>query len=243
MCAGVRLPSVRRARPRYISSVLSLRRALLCAALIAAGAGCDRGSAAERDENARRVAQTGIYGHEISPPATIPSVMLEDVDGTPRDLARMSRGKLTLLFFGYTHCPDVCPVHMTNIAAALRYFAWDRRDSIRVVFVTTDPGRDTPERLRMWMESIDPTFIALRGTPAALDSAQRALGLPQAMRLPGAHDGDYQVGHAGQVLAVFPDGIARYAYPFGIRQAEWAHDLPKLLTRSAQGASGLAEDG
>jgi protein SCO1/2 len=243
MCAGARLASARRTRLRYISSVLSLRRALLCAVLIVAGTGCDRGSAAERDENARRVAQTGLYGRELATPAAIPSVMLEDVDGQPRDLAEMSRGKLTLLFFGYTHCPDVCPVHMTNIAAALRYFAWDRRDSIRVVFVTTDPERDTPERLRMWMESIDPTFIALRGTPAALDRAQLALGLPMAMRLPGAHDGDYQVGHAGQVLAVFPDGTARYAYPFGIRQAEWAHDLPRLLTRSSQNSSGLAEDG
>jgi protein SCO1/2 len=106
-----------------------------------------------------------------------------------------------------------------------------------VIFVTTDPERDTTERLREWIGSIDSTFIALRGSQAAIDSAQRALGLPEAMRLPGAHSGDYQVGHAGQVLAVFPDGSVRYAYPFGIRQAEWVHDLPVLLTRAARPAT------
>jgi protein SCO1/2 len=213
------------------------------AVLLAAGTGCDRGSAAERDENARRVAETGLYGRALDSAVAVPSAMFADLDGQPRDLAAITRGKLTLLFFGYTRCPDVCPVHMTNIAVALRAFAWERRDSIRVVFVTTDPERDTPERLREWTESIDPSFIALRGTPAALDSAQRGLGLPEAMRLPGAHEGDYQVGHAGQVLAVYPDGAVRYAYPFGIRQAEWAHDLPKLLTRIARGDASRAEEG
>lgn len=205
--------------------------------LLGAAAGCDRGTAAERDASARRVAETGLYGHVLDSVRTIPSVTLADLSGTQRDLAELSRGKLTLLFFGYTHCPDVCPVHMTNIAAAMRAFSWARRDSIRVVFVTTDPERDTTERLREWIGSIDSTFIALRGSQAAIDSAQRALGLPEAMRLPGAHDGDYQVGHAGQVLAVFPDGTARYAYPFGIRQAEWVHDLPVLLTRAARPAT------
>jgi protein SCO1/2 len=110
------------------------------------------------------------------------------------------------------------------------------------VFVTTDPDRDTLERLREWIGAIDSTFVALRGTQAAIDSAERGLGLPGAVRMPGAHAGDYQVGHAGQVLAVFPDGTARYAYPFGIRQAEWVHDLPRLLTRAAGSASDRSEE-
>lgn len=202
---------------------------------------CDRTSAEARQENARRVAETGLYGVALdSAGIAIPSVTLENLEGKPVNLADTTRDKLTLLFFGYTHCPDVCPIHMTSIAAVLHAFDWSRRDSIRVVFVTTDPERDTTERLKEWIESIDPTFVALRGTHAALDSAQRALNLPTAMRLPGAHEDDYQVGHAGQVLAVFPDGRARYAYPFGIRQAEWAHDLPRLLTAIANQSSRLA---
>jgi protein SCO1/2 len=212
--------------------VLRLRFFALGAALVLAAAACNQGSASSREENARRVAETGYYGRPLDPVVAIPAVTLADLEGAPVDLASITKGKLTLLFFGYTHCPDVCPVHMTNIAAVLHAFSWARRDSIRVLFVTTDPERDTPDRLRTWLESIDPSFIALRGTQAALDSAQRGLGLSAAMRLPGAHAGDYQVGHAGQVLAVFPDGRARYAYPFGIRQAEWAHDLPKLLSAS-----------
>jgi protein SCO1/2 len=209
--------------------------------LLLTGTACNQGSASAREENARRVAETGLYGLALDSAIVIPSVTLETLDDQPIDLAEATQGKLSLLFFGYTHCPDVCPVHMTNIAAVLHAFSWARRDSIRVLFVTTDPGRDTPERLRTWLGSIDATFIGLRGTQAALDSAQGELGLGAAMRLPGAHAGDYQVGHAGQVIAVFPDGRARYAYPFGIRQAEWAHDLPKLLTASAQTVPHLAE--
>jgi protein SCO1/2 len=209
--------------------------------LLLTAAACNQGSASARAENARRVAETGLYGLALDSAIVIPSVTLETLDGQPIDLAEAAQGKLSLLFFGYTHCPDVCPVHMTNIAAVLHAFSWARRDSIRVLFVTTDPERDTPQRLRTWLGSIDSTFVGLRGTQAALDSAQRELGLGAAMRLPGAHAGDYQVGHAGQVIAVFPDGRARYAYPFGIRQAEWAHDLPKLLTASAQTVPHLAE--
>jgi len=209
--------------------------------LLLTAAACNQGSASAREENARRVAETGLYGLALDSAIVIPSVTLETLDGQPIDLAEAAQGKLSLLFFGYTHCPDVCPVHMTNIAAVLHAFSWARRDSIRVLFVTTDPERDTPQRLRTWLGSIDSTFVGLRGTQAALDSAQRELGLGAAMRLPGAHAGDYQVGHAGQVIAVFPDGRARYAYPFGIRQAEWAHDLPKLLTASAQTVPHLAE--
>jgi protein SCO1/2 len=214
--------------------VLRLRFLLVCGALLLVASACDRESASAREENARRVAETGLYGRALDSAVAIPSVTLANLDGDSLDLASVTRDKLTLLFFGYTHCPDVCPVHMTSIAAVLHAFSWARRDSIRVVFVTTDPERDTPERLAIWIGSIDSSIVALRGTQAAIDSAQRGLGLPEAMRLPGAHAGDYQVGHAGQVLAVFPDGRARFAYPFGIRQAEWAHDLPKLLTASAQ---------
>src|SRR5690606_5395280 len=123
----------------------------------------DPGSESLREENARRVAETGLYGHALDSAIAIPSVTLESLDGQPVDLAEAAQGKLSLLFFGYTHCPDVCPVHMTNIAAVLHAFSWARRDSIRVVFVTTDPERDTPERLRTWLASIDSTFVGLRG--------------------------------------------------------------------------------
>lgn len=211
-----------------------LSATLFVAAVILTPVACQQGAVADRDENARRVAETGMFGVTLDPPVAVPSVTLADLDGNPVNLADYARGRLTLLFFGYTNCPDVCPVHMTNIAAAMRPLAFGTRDSIRVLFVTTDPERDTPERLREWLGSIDPGFEALRGTKAALDSAQRGLGLPEAMRLPGAHGDDYAMGHAGQVLAVFADGRVRFVYPFGTRQADWVHDIPKLLAESAR---------
>jgi protein SCO1/2 len=135
-----------------------------------------------------------------------------------------------MLFFGYTHCPDVCPIHMGNIAAVLKDLGVERRRAVEVVFVSTDPERDTPERIRSWLDRFDPAFVGLRGDRALVDSIQRSLGLPPSILEPRSADGSYAVGHAAQVLAFSPDGPARVVYPFGTRQADWAHDLPLLIS-------------
>jgi protein SCO1/2 len=98
-----------------------------------------------------------------------------------------------------------------------------------VLFVTTDPARDTPERLRTWLAGFDPAFIGLTGDSATVDRTKAALLLPPAQIGVPDSAGGYGVGHAAAVVAFTPDGWARAMYPFGIRQADWAHDIPLLM--------------
>jgi protein SCO1/2 len=178
---------------------------------------------------------TGFRGLALTSPLPKPSFTLTDFNGAPYDFVRETSGKATLLFFGYTHCPDVCPVHMANIAAVLKTLSAEDRDAIRVVFVTTDPERDTPARLKEWLGAFDSSFVGLTGSISAIDAAQTSLGLqPARKEYPGADSTKYGIGHAAQVIAFARDGFAYLVYPFGIRQDDWARDLPKL----ARDASG-----
>lgn len=179
-------------------------------------------SPSERREAEERARDTGYRGILLSEPIPKPDFTLTDTRGEPFRFREETSGFVTLLFFGYTSCPDVCPVHMANLAAALRKLPYETRRRIRVLFVSTDPERDTPKRLREWLDQFDAGFIGLRGGLAEVNAVQARLGLPPAVR-----QGDL-VGHASQVIAFAPDGLARVAYPFGSRQVDWYHDLPKL---------------
>ncbi len=166
----------------------------------------------------------------LAEPWEKPAFTLARTDGSPFDFGRETDGSVTLLFFGYTHCPDVCPVHMANLAAVLARLPPDVASRVMVVFVTTDPARDTPERLRRWLAEFDPRFVGLLGPLEKVNAIQQRIGLapavPQEPATPGA---DYLVGHAARVIAYGADGLARVVYPFGTRQADWAHDLPILV--------------
>jgi protein SCO1/2 len=208
-----------------------MRRPALPAILILLAAmvvGCARpGDRAERAQS--DAASYGLRGRVLPGPLPKPDLVLTDVNGAPFDLRRETDGYLTLLFFGYTSCPDICPIHMANLGAVLRTFRPTLRERIRVVFVTTDPDRDTPARMKAWLANFDPTFIGLTGDTATINAAQRALYLPPAQIGPADSTGAYLVGHAAAIVAFTPDNQARAMYPFGIRQADWANDLPRLL--------------
>lgn len=174
------------------------------------------------------LSRSGYAGVELDPPTPKPELVLTDTRGTPFDFRARTAGYLTLLFFGYTHCPDVCPVHMANLAAVLNRLPDDVSRRVRVVFVTTDPARDTPERLSGWLAKFDSDFIGLTGSPEELEQAQTAAGVAPA-RPDSAGRADYAVGHAAQVMAYTPDGLGRVVYPAGTRQVDWAHDIPLLV--------------
>jgi protein SCO1/2 len=195
------------------------RLALLC---VLAGA-CDR--AVEVAGN--------LHGTALPTAAPRPDFVLRGLDGGTYSFAPETAGRLTLLFFGYTNCPDVCPATMANLAAATARLTPTERLGLRVVFVTTDPERDTPARLGPWLAALDPDFIGLTGTIDAVIAAQRAAGVAPAVR---DSDGPgYTVSHAAQVIVVSPDDSVRVVYPFGTRQSEWAADLPRLLANPAIG--------
>lgn len=176
----------------------------------------------------RRARETGFRGIVLPDPIPKSDFTLSDTDGEPFHFRQETDGLLALVFFGYASCPDICPVHMANLAAVLRRFPYDTRNRVRVVFVTTDPERDTPLRMRAWLDGFDPTFIGLTGGIDEVNRIQRSFNLPLAFRDSTA-DGGYVVGHSAQVLAFTPDNVGRVSYPFGTRQVDWIHDLPKLL--------------
>lgn len=177
----------------------------------------------------------GLSGPQIMPPLPKPTLVLTTTEGEPFDLQKETEGFVTLLFFGYTNCPDVCPVHMANIAGAMKRLGPEITNRIKVVFVTVDPARDTPEVIRQWLDHFDQRFIGLRGDSASVASAFTQLRLGQAQHEAGPDSTDtstYNIGHAAIVLAFGTDNLAHVVYPFGIRQADWSKDLTLLVERS-----------
>lgn len=170
----------------------------------------------------------GWHGADVAAPFAMPALTLTDSDGDPYPLADSTRGKVALVFFGYTSCPDICPVHLANIAAVLDKLPDAVQRDVVTVFVTTDPARDSLPRLHQWVKQFHPRFVGLTGTPDELAAAQRAFGIAEAARVE-VPDRDYLVQHAGQVIAFGRDGMARVQYPFGTRQRDWARDLPRLV--------------
>ena len=174
----------------------------------------------------------GYRGTVLIDPLPKPSFTLLDTSGAFYDFAAQTDGYLTFVFFGYTYCPDVCPDHMANMAAALNGIPDDVSQRVRVVFVTVDPERDTTERLREWLDIFDPAFVGLTGDIKSVDSAmKRALGdvyFPITREELGG--GKYSVSHAAFVLAYTPDNLAHLGYPSGLQRPDWEHDIYTLAS-------------
>jgi protein SCO1 len=172
--------------------------------------------------------EAAYRGGIVTPPLPKPKFTLTDTSGAPFDFWQRTQGYVTLLFFGYARCPDQCPLHMANIGRALQRMSPSVRDHVKLIFVTTDPVRDSPKVLRSWLDRFDKRFIGLTGSELAIEAAQRAAGVPSAIKSERAGD-DYAVAHANFVLAYTKDNLAHLIYPGGVTQQDWAHDLPKLV--------------
>jgi protein SCO1/2 len=173
------------------------------------------------------VASGELQGAVVDVPRSKPSFTLTDTAGQPYRFADETEDKLTLLYFGYLNCPDICPVHLAQIAEVFDRLPDVARDAA-VVFVSVDPERDSPEEIRRFLDNFDSRFVGLTGTPSELDEAQKAAGVTPAI-VEGKGD-EYTVDHAGWVIAYSPDGQHRVNYPFGTRQSEWTNDLQILVT-------------
>ena len=171
-----------------------------------------------------------LRGTVMHAPIPKPDLVLVDTDGRPFDLREQTEGYLTLLFFGYTYCPDVCPVQMATLGAAFEDLSPELRSRIKVVFVSTDPERDTPERLRIWLDGFDRSFVGLSGPIERINEVLASMMLPGVAVMPSQGDRDPLIGHPAAVLAFGLDGQARVRYGFGVRRADWAHDLPLIAS-------------
>jgi protein SCO1 len=167
-------------------------------------------------------------GGVVAPPLPKPRFALTDTSGAPFDFRQRTEGYVTLLFFGYTNCPDQCPMHMANLGAALKKLPVGTPDQVRLVFVTTDPARDSRAVLRKWLDLFDRRFVGLTGTERDIVSVERAAGVPLAART-GPPNGNYGVSHANFVIAYTRDNFAHVIYPGGVSKDDWVHDLPLLI--------------
>ncbi|MEP6817447.1 MAG: SCO family protein [Marmoricola sp.] len=200
----------------------------------------------------------GFVGTVVKDPPLKPAdVVLRDTQGQPYHLARNSPAKVTVLYFGFTRCNDVCPTTMADLAAARRAMPSAVAHRVQVVFVTVDPRRDTPRVLEVWLNRFDPSFVGLRGPTALVHEAERSLYAdPSAIEPPGGghHQaaqgqdgrgqvgqgqvgqgrggstgaGDYEVSHSGSVY-VFGPGDTSLLYSGGTTATQYARDFAKLL--------------
>jgi protein SCO1 len=172
-------------------------------------------------------------GFRVEPPVRAPSMILNAVGGDRVDLADVTKGKYTLLSFGYTSCPDICPGTMAVNASALRELPPEIAEDVRVVFVSVDPARDTLDVLEAWIGNFDrdlaADFVALRPSDDGLaHHAQLLMHVNPATKEPTA-EGDYAMAHAAYQLLFMPDGTARLAYPFGMTPDQFRADLTSLV--------------
>ncbi|MFM9369019.1 SCO family protein [Streptomyces sp. Da 82-17] len=163
-----------------------------------------------------------------------PDLVLKDTKGKEFDLRERTKGKPVLMYFGYTHCPDVCPLTMSNIADAKRRLAQklpkDELAKLQVVFVTTDPERDTPAELGKWLKAQDPSFTGLTGDFPTIQAGARTLGI--SIDAPKKEkDGSVTSMHGKQVIAFSPKSDAGYVLYNGEEATadDYVKDLPKII--------------
>jgi protein SCO1/2 len=172
-------------------------------------------------------------GTLLDTPFTKPALLLTDNHGKPYDLVKQTAGHPTLLFFGYTHCPDVCPTTMSDLALAKSRLSAADQAELRVVFVSSDPERDTPARLNAWLGAMDKSFIGLTGGFATIQAAARSVGV--GIDAPVKEkDGSVTVTHGAEVLAFWPkDDKGHVLYMSGTTAEQYQADLPELIRSEA----------
>ncbi len=176
----------------------------------------------------------GLAGVVLPRPYRVPWVRLVSTTGAPIDLATDATKRLTLVFFGYTHCPDICQAVMASIASALLRLEPSRRAEVDMVFVTTDPARDDAATLRSYLDRFDPSFSGATGRLDRIVRVATALGVPveKGERLAS---GGYDVTHGTQVLGVLPGGRAPFVWSEGTDPAALADDIATILDDKVPG--------
>ncbi len=176
-------------------------------------------------------------GAELDPARAypLPQVTLTDTSGQPYDLrtgsaARPATQPVTVVFFGYSNCPDVCTGILADIAGAKNRLPPAQRAKVRVLLVTTDPARDTPPVLKAYLDRIDPEFIGLTGDLGVITSAAESVGVPvtEAKQLPS---GGYEVVHGTQVIGFGKDARAVVVWTNPTPLGDLKADLETLMTR------------
>jgi protein SCO1/2 len=194
-----------------------LAAALACAAFVLTG--CAR---------APSVAEHGFNGSQPSEPYAAPATQLRDTDGAAYSLTEQTTKPVTLVFFGFTNCPDICNLVMANITSGLLRLDKDDREKVDVVFVTTDPARDDEKTLRRYLDAFNDRFIGLTGR---LDDI---VGIGEAFKVymkrePKLPTGGYNITHSTHFFAVDAQDQVPVLWSADTTPAQLAADLHLLL--------------
>ena len=169
-------------------------------------------------------------GSVIDPPVPASDFTLQDQNGQAFQLGDQ-RGKIVLIFFGYTNCPDICPLTLAQFKQA-RAQLGQQADRVRFVFITVDPERDTEEKIKTYLGAIDPAIVGLGGSQAELEQVWRAYGVYR-QKQPGQSQNDYAdlLEHSSRVYLVDTQGNLRVTYPSGLVSDDVVQDVKYLLRK------------
>ncbi|MFY9511123.1 MAG: SCO family protein [Rubrivivax sp.] len=202
-------------------ALIAVRRLILVSALAALLAGCDRGDGPPKAAF-KAVDITGAdYAKELN---------LSDAEGQRRTLADF-KGKVTVVFFGYTQCPDVCPTTLLELAQVKKALGADGA-RVQGVFVSVDPERDTPELLKAYVANFGADFVALRGTADETKAAAKAFKV-FFNKVPGKTDTSYTVDHTAGSYVFDTQGRVRLFTRYGSGTEALTQDLKILLAEKA----------
>jgi protein SCO1/2 len=178
--------------------------------------------------NADPAGYTG--GSSLPEPYSMPEISLTDTSGRPYNLATTPSKPVTLLFFGYTNCPDVCITVLSDVALTLQRMAPADRDQIQFIFITTDPARDKEKQIRRYLDRFNSSFVGLTGPLPMIKRAATQVGVDiQGMKkLPS---GGYEIGHSAQVIG-FSRNSGVVLWTPGTPIAALKHDFALLVERS-----------
>ena len=176
----------------------------------------------------------GLHGVVLPKAYDVPDVTLTDAAGQPYELPADATKPLTLVFFGYTHCPDICQVVMANIASSLTRLDADQRAKVQMEFVTTDPARDDVRTIRSYVQRFDPAFDGLTGDLPTIVRLGKAFDVPieKGEKLAS---GGYDVAHGTQIVGLLPDGRAPFVWTEGTDPAALAEDVSTILDDKVPG--------
>ena len=167
-----------------------------------------------------------LAGTLIDPPMAAEGFTLASADG-PVSLSDF-RGRTVVLFFGYTHCPDVCPLTLARLARAMEVLGEEAAEEVQVVMVSVDPERDTPERVGEYAARFHPSFVGLTGSREEVERVATDFGIYAGAGEETA-EGEYLVNHSATVTVLGPGGRVRMLWPYDVPGEALASDLRYLL--------------
>jgi protein SCO1/2 len=160
----------------------------------------------------------------FNPAREAPDFSVRGSDGVALTLSHY-RGKVVVLGFGYTHCPNVCPATLAVLALAHRQLA-ALGSQVQVIYLTVDPERDSPERLKQYLAAFDPTFMGGTGSAAQMAAVRASYGVTAEKVGTGS---DYGIAHSSFIYLITREGKLRALMPFGHKADDYVHDISMLL--------------